>query len=173
MATNFAHEAAGRLHGAASWLEHRQPADLLDEVRNFARRRPGTFLLGAAVAGIAAGRLTRGLADNDNRQPAAGDGTVTQVPATTPADPGVTAPDFPVVPEAADGGVPVYPAEPGYPVGSEPGAPPAPVYPAQPGYPVGSGFGDPSLPVNPPGPAYPAEPPYPAEPGTAPRYEGP
>jgi hypothetical protein len=179
MATNFAHEAAGRLHGAASWLEQRQPADLLDEVRNFARRRPGTFLLGAAAAGIAAGRLTRGLAandndnDNDNRRPATGDGTVTQVPATTPADPGVTVPDFPVVPEAADGGVPVYPAEPGYPVGSEPGAPPAPVYPAQPGYPVGSGFGDPSLPVNPPGPAYPAEPPYPAEPGTAPRYEGP
>src|SRR5579859_367821 len=35
IATEFAHQAAGRLHGAASWLERRQPADLLDEVRNF------------------------------------------------------------------------------------------------------------------------------------------
>src|SRR6201996_3785537 len=31
MATDFAHEAAGRLRGAASWLEQREPADLLDE----------------------------------------------------------------------------------------------------------------------------------------------
>src|ERR1700761_1867342 len=61
VATEFARQAADRMHGAASWIEQREPADLLDEVRNFARRRPGAFLIGAAVAGLAAWRLTRGL----------------------------------------------------------------------------------------------------------------
>jgi hypothetical protein len=45
----------------ATFLQNREPADLLDEVRSFARRRPGTFLLGAALAGVLAGRLTSGV----------------------------------------------------------------------------------------------------------------
>jgi hypothetical protein len=61
LATEVARQAAGRMHGAASWLEQREPADLVHAVRDFARRRPGTFLVGAAVAGLAVGRLTRGL----------------------------------------------------------------------------------------------------------------
>jgi hypothetical protein len=60
MAAQLAEEAANRVHGVASWLEGREPADLLDEVRGFARRRPGTFLFGAALAGVLAGRMTRG-----------------------------------------------------------------------------------------------------------------
>ncbi len=63
MATEVAQQAAERIHGAASWLEQREPADLLQAVRDFARRRPGVFLAGAAVAGLAAGRLTRGMTD--------------------------------------------------------------------------------------------------------------
>src|ERR1700736_2255732 len=51
VATEVAQQAAGRIHGAASWLEQREPADLLQAVRDFARRRPGVFLAGAAVAG--------------------------------------------------------------------------------------------------------------------------
>ncbi|KRE82198.1 hypothetical protein [Arthrobacter sp. Soil764] len=47
--------------GMASWLENREPGDLLNEVQRFARNRPGTFLLLAAGAGVLAGRLTRGL----------------------------------------------------------------------------------------------------------------
>jgi hypothetical protein len=62
MATQLAAEASQRLRGAAAWLEQRQPADLLTEVRDFARRRPAMFLLGTAAAGVVAGRLTRGLA---------------------------------------------------------------------------------------------------------------
>jgi hypothetical protein len=50
-----------RAHSAASWLEQRQPADLLDEVRSFAARRPGLFIGIAVGAGILAGRLTKGL----------------------------------------------------------------------------------------------------------------
>ena len=44
-----------------SKLQNREPAELLDEVRSFARRKPGMFLLGAAAAGILAGRLTSGV----------------------------------------------------------------------------------------------------------------
>jgi hypothetical protein len=50
-----------RAHSAASWLEQREPADLLDEVRSFAARRPGLFLGLAVGAGVLAGRLTKGL----------------------------------------------------------------------------------------------------------------
>jgi hypothetical protein len=47
---------------AADFLQTHEPGDLLEEVRGFARRRPGTFLLVAAAAGVVAGRLTRALA---------------------------------------------------------------------------------------------------------------
>jgi hypothetical protein len=59
-ATDLAHQAAQRLGDAAEWLESRDPGHLVEEVRNLARRKPGTFLIGAAVAGVLAGRLTRG-----------------------------------------------------------------------------------------------------------------
>ena len=61
LATQAAQEAAGRVRGVASWLDRREPGDLLEGVRDFARRHPGQFLVGAAVAGVVAGRLTRGL----------------------------------------------------------------------------------------------------------------
>ncbi|MEU4392772.1 hypothetical protein [Kribbella sp. NPDC023855] len=46
---------------AADFLQKHEPGELLDEVRSYARRKPGTFLLAAAVAGVVAGRLTRAL----------------------------------------------------------------------------------------------------------------
>ena len=90
LATELAREASARIHGWADWLETHEPGDLLNEVREFARRRPGLFLLGAAVAGVAAGRLTRGAV-------AAGNGdTHTEVSTgrpRSPADPSMeTAP---------------------------------------------------------------------------------
>jgi hypothetical protein len=54
-------QATDKIEDLAGWLQNREPADLLDEVRSFARRKPGTFLLGAAVAGVVAGRLTSGV----------------------------------------------------------------------------------------------------------------
>ncbi|MFG1800912.1 hypothetical protein ACGFI4_12160 [Micromonospora carbonacea] len=59
--TELAHQAAERADGVAGWLEQRQPGDILTEVKDYARRNPGTFLVGAAVLGVLAGRLTRGL----------------------------------------------------------------------------------------------------------------
>ncbi|NES12431.1 MULTISPECIES: hypothetical protein [Micromonospora] len=60
--TELAHQAADRMHGVAGWLEQREPGDLLNEVKNYARRNPGTFLVGAALLGVVAGRLTRNIA---------------------------------------------------------------------------------------------------------------
>ena len=58
--TDLAQEAARRGGEIAHWLETHEPADLLDEVKRFARRRPVAFLALAAAAGVVAGRVTRG-----------------------------------------------------------------------------------------------------------------
>ena len=62
-ASDLAKQAAGRVDDIAAWLDRREPGDLIDDVRNLARRRPGAFLVGAAIAGVLAGRLTRGVVD--------------------------------------------------------------------------------------------------------------
>jgi hypothetical protein len=81
VATDLARQAADKAREAAGWLADRDPGSLLDEVRSFARRKPGTYLTIALGAGVLAGRLTRGLT-----APAAHN---TQTPATTahPATP--------------------------------------------------------------------------------------
>ncbi len=61
MATDFVRQAAERSSSVASWLDERDPGSLLDEVKSFAREKPGTFLLLAAGAGVLAGRLSRSL----------------------------------------------------------------------------------------------------------------
>jgi len=63
VAADLAQQASSKLHEVADWLEQRDPSSLLDEVKTFARRRPGAFLAIALGAGLAAGRLTRGLKD--------------------------------------------------------------------------------------------------------------
>lgn len=63
LATDLARQASERVRTAADLIENRQPGELLDEVRSFARRRPGTFLLGAAAIGFLGGRLTRGITE--------------------------------------------------------------------------------------------------------------
>lgn len=69
LATDVARQAADRAGQVARWLEDRDPGALLDEVRSFARRRPGTYLALAAGAGVLAGRLTRGLSAPTNDSP--------------------------------------------------------------------------------------------------------
>jgi len=58
--TELAQEASRRVGEISHWLDNHEPADLLNEVKRFARRRPGTFLALAAAAGVVAGRVTRG-----------------------------------------------------------------------------------------------------------------
>ncbi|MTD17210.1 hypothetical protein GIS00_25090 [Nakamurella sp. YIM 132087] len=59
--TELTAQAADRAHDVAGWFEDRDPQGVLDEVRSFARRKPGTFLVAALGAGILAGRFTRGI----------------------------------------------------------------------------------------------------------------
>jgi hypothetical protein len=60
-ARDLLQQASSSVENFASMLQNREPAELLDEVRRFARRKPGLFLLGAAAAGVLAGRLTSGV----------------------------------------------------------------------------------------------------------------
>lgn len=98
LATEFARQASERIGRVAEWIEQREPGDLLGEVRGFARRRPGAFLFGAAVAGVMAGRLTKGVAaaagsDGQQPPPAQADDVVTPPPgAPTLAEPAGTQP---------------------------------------------------------------------------------
>ena len=62
--TDLAHQASHKGGEVAHWLQDREPADVLDAVRSYARRRPVTFLALCGVAGIVAGRLTRSTVAN-------------------------------------------------------------------------------------------------------------
>jgi uncharacterized protein YjbJ (UPF0337 family) len=110
---DYTRQVADRLQSAAGYLENKQPRELLDDVRGFAGRRPGAFLLGAAIAGFAVGRLVKGASgssdsgslsgtsgsaapgsiDTGSLGGPVGAGTtgVTPAPGTVPS-PGVTAP---------------------------------------------------------------------------------
>lgn len=66
-ATALVRDVGDHVSSAASWLEDKEPGDVLEELRGFARRRPGTFLLVAAGLGVLGGRLTRGAVD-DSRE---------------------------------------------------------------------------------------------------------
>ena len=61
LVVDLAREAGNRAESLAHWLETRQPADVLEDVRSFARQRPGTFLALAATAGAVSARLARGI----------------------------------------------------------------------------------------------------------------
>ena len=109
MASDVVRQVAERASGAASWLESREPGDLVGELRNLARRRPGMFLAGSAFAGVLVGRLTRNMVAD-----AKDDGPAGELAA--PAD-GITAPGLTSTSEpgyAATSGYapPVGPADP-------------------------------------------------------------
>lgn len=107
VAPEMARQAADRSRQAASWLENREPGDLVNEVRRYARRKPGVFLLAAGLAGVAVGRLTRGAVaaqrDDDTGSPRAEETYRRPVPAApppvTPATPAAY-PEQQVPPEA-------------------------------------------------------------------------
>lgn len=94
-------QASSRIQGVAGWIGDRDPGSLLTEVKSYARRKPGTFIAVAALAGLVAGRLTRALTESaaDEKNSATGtSGTVTSVGGASTD----TATDF-GAPAAADG----------------------------------------------------------------------
>ncbi|MFB0833448.1 hypothetical protein ACX8Z9_03405 [Arthrobacter halodurans] len=86
-ATSLVDQAAGKTGDIADWLDGRDPGSLLEEVRGFARRRPGVFLAVAAGAGLLAGRLARGATAKDTSTGGAGTAATGGAPSTyaTPA----------------------------------------------------------------------------------------
>lgn len=111
MAQDLARQVADRAREIGSRVDGREPTELLDEVRSFARRRPGTFLLGAIAAGVVAGRLTRGAKDAQSSGTTTGSRTplYDDVRATMPPS-GGTAAGAPIAGTGYPDTPPVYPA---------------------------------------------------------------
>ncbi|UDY23423.1 hypothetical protein [Nocardioides sp. Kera G14] len=63
LAADLSRQASDYARTISNHLQSREPGELLDDVRQFARKRPGTFLFGALAAGVVVGRLVRGTAD--------------------------------------------------------------------------------------------------------------
>ena len=84
--------AGRRAEEVASWLENRDPGTMLEDVRRFARRRPGAFLAIALGAGLVAGRVARNLAAEAGNEPSPHTGRVAPIapgpvqPSTWPTD---------------------------------------------------------------------------------------
>jgi hypothetical protein len=100
MARDLVSQVGEKARQLSGQLSGREPSDVLDQARDFARRRPGTFLLGALAAGVVAGRLARGATTHQDsgqqpgRQPGydAATGTAAGAPLAgtdTPAQPPV------------------------------------------------------------------------------------
>jgi hypothetical protein len=111
LAHQLVRQGADRAERIGSRLDRREPTDLLEDVRTFARRKPGTFLAGALVAGVVAGRFARGVKDSDGSA-ASIDASETpavagQAPVPQPVTGPIDAPGVPVTP-AADGGTTSY-----------------------------------------------------------------
>ena len=71
-ATDALYDAADRLYSLASDIDQRGLGGVLDDVQAFARRRPGAFLLGAAVAGFGLGRAVRASSSGDDQPVSSG-----------------------------------------------------------------------------------------------------
>lgn len=91
-------QARDRVRSVADWLQDRDPEGVLDEVRSYARRRPGAFLLGAALAGVVAGRSIRGIVANHAPSTDEGQGGGAELVAAA----GSGMPALPTAPETAN-----------------------------------------------------------------------
>ncbi|NYJ02691.1 hypothetical protein HNR19_003389 [Nocardioides thalensis] len=102
LAAELAGELSQRAKSLSTQLESKEPSELLDGVRTYAREHPGTFLLGALAAGLVAGRLARGA-----KEATSSNGSTTQVSASgsapVPPPPSTSAtPATPATPSAYD-----------------------------------------------------------------------
>ncbi|MFS0894181.1 hypothetical protein [Microbacterium sp. 179-I 3D3 NHS] len=109
IAGDLVQQVSGRLSSAANWLGERDPGSVLGEVKRYARRKPGTFILAAAVVGVAVGRLTRALAANaSDEKDAASSPTTPPAPAPVPVHPDPSVPVAVGSTTDAAAGTPLY-----------------------------------------------------------------
>ncbi len=99
--TDLVHQASDRVQRVAAWLEQREPGQVVDELRQLARRHPGAFLTGATLAGVLAGRLTRNMASQAGMGRQSDMGMQAEGQAEVPEFGAATQPDTPVPPRAA------------------------------------------------------------------------
>jgi hypothetical protein len=78
LARTLAEESASAAEQFANRLEDGGVERLVADARSWARRNPGTFLLGALAAGVVVGRLVRNMPDGDSD----GASTYAALPAT-------------------------------------------------------------------------------------------
>jgi len=64
---DYMEQLGGRLEHVARRIEDLGYEGVLDEVKRYARRRPGSFLMGAAATGLVLGRLVRGERDRQQQ----------------------------------------------------------------------------------------------------------
>jgi hypothetical protein len=109
-------QTSDKVSSVAQWIGDRDPGSLLGEVKSYARRRPGVFIAVAALAGLAAGRLTRALTESaadDSSSSSQGSAGATRSPAPTSgaAAPGATTSGVTpsAVPASADAAIPQAP----------------------------------------------------------------
>lgn len=67
-ASDVVRSLSRRVDSAATWLSDREPEDIVQDVRSFARRNTGLFLAIAAGIGVVAGRMARALREGEPDQ---------------------------------------------------------------------------------------------------------
>ncbi|MEU0055534.1 hypothetical protein [Streptomyces sp. NPDC006334] len=133
-ARSLATRAADGGHRAADYLEKQGVQGVLSDVQGFARRRPGAFLGGALLAGMAVGRLMKVAAKADmssgadtssgtGRRELAADTQQMTLSDPTAAVPAASATDVAQTATPAAPAVPEYPPSVGAPSGDVPGRP--------------------------------------------------
>jgi hypothetical protein len=60
LGANLTSQASRQIGGVAHWISVREPGSMVQELKEVASRKPGTFLAVAAGIGLVAGRMTRG-----------------------------------------------------------------------------------------------------------------
>lgn len=127
LAAQLTQQVAERSRSLGTHLDGREPSEVLDDVRQFARRRPGVFLLGALGVGVVVGRLARGAKEAHGQESASSSTGTTEAGAT----PTLTGDSTPSGTSAAPSygqpviAVPSSPVEPTYPGNGGIGAVPA------------------------------------------------
>lgn len=100
MAADLVHQAAQRVGDVAGWLEQRDAASMMREVKYFARRHPGVFIAIAAGAGLAIGRVIRASTSEDSHSERPQLGTTAGYEETTPVyEETIAAHEEPMVPD--------------------------------------------------------------------------
>ena len=88
LAQDVVTQVSDKAKAFTSELQGREPSEVLDRARDFARRRPGTFLLGALAAGVVAGRVARGAKDAGGGPATGSTSTPTSTSTSTPTGAG-------------------------------------------------------------------------------------